>query len=125
MKTLTRRLFDAAVVVVALCGAAAATAQRHELLPNVATLSENARFKNFEFGLWGGLFAPARTPDAVVARLTKAFQEWNDSPEYLALATAQGLRKLDSMTPQQAAAFLRAENEKFTNIAKTLNLVAQ
>jgi len=47
------------------------------------------------------------------------------SPEFLALATAQGLRKLDSMTPQQAAGFLRAENEKFTNIAKTLNLVAQ
>ena len=104
---------------------AIASTKRHALLPDLATLSENARFKNFEFGLWGGLFAPARTPDAALARLTKAFQEWNDSPEYLALATAQGLRRLDSMTPQQAAAFLRAENDKFTSIAKTLNLVAQ
>jgi tripartite-type tricarboxylate transporter receptor subunit TctC len=104
---------------------AIASAKRHALLPDVATVAEHARFKNFEFGIWTGLFAPARTPDAVVARLTKAFHEWNDSPEFLALATAQGLRKLDSMTPQQAAAFLRAENEKFINIAKTLNLVAQ
>jgi len=104
---------------------AIASAKRHPLLPELATLSEHARFKNFEFGVLGGVFAPARTPDAVLARLSKAFQEWNDSPEYLALATAQGLRKLDSMTPQQAAAFWRAENEKFTNIAKTLNLVAQ
>jgi tripartite-type tricarboxylate transporter receptor subunit TctC len=71
------------------------------------------------------LFAPARAPDAVVARLSKAFHEWNESPEFVALATAQGLRKLDSMTPQQAAAFLRTESDKFVSIAKTLNLVAQ
>ncbi|CAG2156600.1 hypothetical protein LMG31506_05743 [Cupriavidus yeoncheonensis] len=102
-----------------------ASAKRHPLMPDVATLSEHARFKNFEFGIWTGLFAPARTADAVVARLSKAFQQWNDSPEFLALATAQGFRKLDSMTPQQAAAFLRVENEKFVNIAKTLNLAAQ
>jgi len=104
---------------------AIASAKRHALLPDLATLSEHAQFRNFEFGIWTGLFAPARTPDAVVARLSKAFHEWNDSPEFLALGTAQGLRKLDSMTPQQAASFLRAENGKFINIAKTLNLVAQ
>ncbi|BEP65461.1 tripartite tricarboxylate transporter substrate binding protein (plasmid) [Variovorax sp. V213] len=104
---------------------AIASPKRHPLLPNLATLSEDARFKNFEFGIWTGLFAPARISDSVAARLSTAFREWNDSPEFLALATAQGLRKLDSMTPPQAATFLRAENEKFINIAKTLHLVAQ
>jgi tripartite-type tricarboxylate transporter receptor subunit TctC len=104
---------------------AIATAKRHPLLPEIKTLSEDARFKNFEIGGWSGLFAPARTPDAVVARLTKAFNEWNDSPEFLALATTQGFRKLDSMTPQQAAAFMRAENDKYIKIGKTLNLVPQ
>jgi tripartite-type tricarboxylate transporter receptor subunit TctC len=104
---------------------AIASTKRHPLLPSLATLGEHAQFKNFEFGIWTGLFAPARTPDAVVARLSKAFHEWNESPEFVALATAQGLRKLDSMTPQQAAAFLRTESEKFSNIAKTLHLVAQ
>ena len=43
---------------------AIASPKRHPLLPDLATLSENARFKNFEFGIWTGLFAPARTPDA-------------------------------------------------------------
>jgi tripartite-type tricarboxylate transporter receptor subunit TctC len=104
---------------------AIASPKRHPLVPELATFSEHARFKSFEFGIWAGLLAPARTPDSVVARLNKAFHEWNDSPEFLALVNAQGLRKLDSMTPQQAAAFLRAENEKFSNIAKTLNLVPQ
>jgi len=104
---------------------AIASTKRHPLLPDLATLSEHARFKNFEFGIWTGLFVPARAPDAVVARLSKAFHEWNESPEFVALATAQGLRKLDSMTPQQATAFLRTESDKFVSIAKTLNLVAQ
>jgi len=104
---------------------AIASAKRHPLLPELATLNEHARFKSFEFGIWSGLFAPASTPDAIVTRLTTAFHEWNNSPEFLALTTAQGLRRLDSMTPQQAAAFLRSESEKFVNIARTLNLVAQ
>jgi tripartite-type tricarboxylate transporter receptor subunit TctC len=104
---------------------AIASPKRHPLLPNLATLSEDARFKSFEFGIWTGLFAPARTPDSVTVRLSTAFREWNDSPEFLALATAQGLRKLDSMTLPQAATFLRAENEKFINVAKTLHLVEQ
>jgi tripartite-type tricarboxylate transporter receptor subunit TctC len=104
---------------------AIASPKRHPLVPELATFSEHPRFKSFEFGIWAGLLAPARTPDSVVARLNKAFQEWNESPEFLALVNGQGLRKLDFMTPQQAAAFLRAENEKFINIAKGLNLVPQ
>ena len=102
-----------------------AGAKRHPLLPDLPTLGENARFKNFEFAIWSGLLAPARTPDAVLAHLSKVLQEWTESPEYLALATAQGSRKMDSMTPQQATTFFRAESEKFINIAKTLNLVPQ
>ncbi|MNK93603.1 Tripartite tricarboxylate transporter family receptor [compost metagenome] len=102
-----------------------AGAKRSPLFPELATLVEHTRFKNFEFGIWAGLWAPARTPDAVVARLNKAFNEWVDSPENLAFTTAQGLRRLDPMTPQQAQAFYQAESEKFIGIAKTLNLVPQ
>ncbi|MBT2302067.1 tripartite tricarboxylate transporter substrate binding protein [Variovorax paradoxus] len=104
---------------------AIAGAKRLPLLPEVATLGEHPRFKNFEFGMWAGLLAPARTPDAVVARLSSAFNEWIESQEYLALVTAQGARKPDPMTPQQASVFFRAESEKFIGIARTLNLVPQ
>jgi tripartite-type tricarboxylate transporter receptor subunit TctC len=102
-----------------------AGAKRSPFFPELATLGEHPRLKNFEFGIWAGLWAPARTSDTVIARLNKAFNEWVDSPENLALATAQGLRRLDPMTPQQAQAFYRAESEKFIGIAKTLNLVPQ
>ena len=102
-----------------------AGAKRHPLLPDVAAFGENARFKNFEFAIWSGLLAPAHTPDVVVTRLNKLVQEWTESPEYLALATAQGSRKMDPMTVPQATSFFRAESDKFINIAKTLNLVPQ
>lgn len=102
-----------------------AGAKRSPLLPEVATLGEDARLKDFEFGIWSGLWAPARTPDAVLARLNKAFNQWINSSENLALTAAQGLRRVDPMTPQQAQAFYRAESEKFIGIAKTLNLMPQ
>lgn len=102
-----------------------AGAKRHGLLPNLATFGENPRFKNFEFSIWAGLLAPARTPDAVLASLSKALQAWTESSEYLALATAQGSRKVDPMSPQQATAFFQAESDKFISIAKTLSLVPQ
>ncbi|MBT2334995.1 tripartite tricarboxylate transporter substrate binding protein [Variovorax paradoxus] len=104
---------------------AIASVKRHSLLPEVATLNEHPRLKNFEFGMWAGLLAPARTPDAVVARLNSAFNEWIESNENLALVATQGARKLDPMTPQQASVFFRAESDKFIGIAKTLNLIAQ
>lgn len=104
---------------------ALAAAKRHSLAPGLPTLGESPRLKNFEFGIWAGLLAPARTPDAAVARLNKAFNDWLESPENLALMTSQGARKADSMTPEQASSFLRSESDKFIGIAKTLNLVPQ
>lgn len=104
---------------------AVAGAKRHPLLPELATLSEHPRFKSFEFGIWAGLLAPARIPDAALAQLQKAMKEWLESPEYLAIVTAQGSRKLDPMTPQQAQSFFRAESDKFIGITRTLNLVPQ
>ena len=53
------------------------------------------------------------------------YNDWIESSENIALVTAQGARKLDPMTPQQASTFFHTESDKFVGIAKTLNLVAQ
>ena len=104
---------------------AVAGVKRNPVLPEVSLMNENAQFKNFELSIWAALFAPARTPDAVVARLSKAMDEWLNSAENLERTKAAGANKLDSMTPQQASTFLRSENEKYIGIAKSLKLVAQ
>jgi tripartite-type tricarboxylate transporter receptor subunit TctC len=43
-------------------------------LPNVPALSEIEGLKGFSMGTWQGLFVPAKTPPAVVARLASALE---------------------------------------------------
>lgn len=51
---------------------ALALAQRSPLLPNLPTLAE-AGMPKFSITPWAGMFAPARTPAAVVDRLSREF----------------------------------------------------
>jgi tripartite-type tricarboxylate transporter receptor subunit TctC len=104
---------------------AISSAQRNSAFRDVPLVSETAGFKGSEFGIWAGLFAPARTPDAVIARLGTAMAEWIESPENQEVLKTVGARKVAPMTPQQAAAFFRSESERYLGIAKSLNLVAQ
>jgi len=50
---------------------AVASPQRAVQLPDVPTTSE-AGLQGFEVGSWNGLFAPAKTPPAIVAQISKA-----------------------------------------------------
>jgi len=50
---------------------AVASPQRALQLPDVPTTSE-AGLQGFEVGSWNGLFAPAKTPPAIVAQISKA-----------------------------------------------------
>lgn len=52
---------------------AVTSAQRLPALPNVPTLHE-AGLKNFEVGVWYGIYAPKGTPKPVLDRLTAALQ---------------------------------------------------
>ena len=49
---------------------AVTTAKRSAMLPNTPTLDE-AGVKGMDMGIWLGLFAPAGTPPAIVARLNE------------------------------------------------------
>lgn len=98
---------------------------RNPAVPNLPTINESQSLKNFEHTLWVGVLAPAKTPEAVVERLTVAMNEWVVSPENKARMAANASGRLDPMTTLQAAAFLKSESEKFSRIARALKLEPQ
>lgn len=102
-----------------------ASSKRNPALPDVPALGESRSLKDFEYSLWAAVLAPPKTPDAVVARMTAAMNEWVVSPENLARITANASRRLDPMTPTEAAAFLKTEYDKFNRVARSLKLDPQ
>ena len=99
--------------------------QRNPALPDVPTIGESARVKNFEYSAWSALFAPPNTPEPVVARLTEAMNAWVTSPENLERISKNGSRSLTPMSAAQAATFFRNEQEKFGAIVHSLKLEPQ
>ncbi len=59
---------------------AAGSAKRSSVLPDVPT-TEEAGFKGSAYDFWSGLFAPAGTPPAVIARLNAEVKKALESPE--------------------------------------------
>jgi tripartite-type tricarboxylate transporter receptor subunit TctC len=102
-----------------------ASSSRHPLMPQLPTIGESRSAPGFEYSQWAGVLAPPKTPDAVVARLTAAMNEWVGSPENAARIATSFQRKLDPMSPAQCAALLKAETEKFTRVARALKLEPQ
>lgn len=77
--------------------------QRSELLPNVPTIAEQG-FPGFAVNYWMGLLAPAKTPNDVIARLSKELTLILDEPD-----VAPALRK-------QGATILRGSPEEFSKL---------
>jgi tripartite-type tricarboxylate transporter receptor subunit TctC len=99
-----------------------AAERRDRALPEVPTLGETAALKGFVYTLWVGVLAPPGTPEPVVARLTKALNDWSASTEAAERALSTMSRPGPIATAAENAAFLQSEYEKYTNIAKALKL---
>jgi tripartite-type tricarboxylate transporter receptor subunit TctC len=102
-----------------------ASDKRNPALPDVPTLNESRHLKNFEYSLWSAVLAPVNTPEPIVARLTSAMNEWVSSPENATRIATNASRRLEPMSVQQAAAFLKSEHDKFNRVAKSLKLDPQ
>jgi tripartite-type tricarboxylate transporter receptor subunit TctC len=96
------------------------TAKRSSAMPEVPTIAESGAaygLAAFDINTWFGLFGPAGLPTATTQRLNKAFAEALASPEIKArLATL--LAEPSPTTPEQFAAFVRAELAKYEKVVK-------
>jgi tripartite-type tricarboxylate transporter receptor subunit TctC len=94
--------------------------QRSPALPDVPTMQEATGLKDFDAGSWFGLFAPAGTSRAIVDKVQGDVAKALSSPEVRERFIAQGADPGGS-TPDQFAAFIRAETDKWTRVVKFSN----
>lgn len=97
-----------------------ASAQRIASLPNVPTLAEQG-LAGYEAYAWQGLTVPAGATDATVARYSKALQEALASPTVKARYEALGVEGLPG-TPEQMAAYVKQERERWGRVIRTNNI---
>ncbi len=102
---------------------AVTTLQRSALLPELPTLDE-AGVKGYELASWFGLFAPSGTPRAVVERLNAAINTATQRPEMKERLLSQGAEPL-SGTPEDLAAYLRRELDKYGKIIREAGVKAE
>jgi tripartite-type tricarboxylate transporter receptor subunit TctC len=89
---------------------------RSSALPEVPTMDEEG-YKGFDATSWFGLLAPAGTPREIITRLNAASVKALASPEMRERLAAQGAEPVGN-TPEQFAAFIKAEIEKWSKIVK-------
>jgi tripartite-type tricarboxylate transporter receptor subunit TctC len=91
---------------------------RSPVAPEVPTLVELG-VKGVEAPSWYAIAAPAATPKDVVAKVHGELVKISALPEYRALLQKQALEPT-STTPEEFAAFLRSEYDKWGKIIATL-----
>jgi tripartite-type tricarboxylate transporter receptor subunit TctC len=90
--------------------------QRLRQLPDVPTLREVFGSDDLVIDSWSGLWAPARTPKAIVDRINAAVLEALTDKELLAAYESVGTQLAPTRTPQEFTSFLRAETAKYTKL---------
>ena len=90
--------------------------ERIAALPNVPTVSESW-ISGYEASAWQGLMVPAAVPAPIVARLNQEILKVLAMPEVRAQMVRQGTDPLGS-TPEAYNAYLRAEIDRWTKVAR-------
>ena len=90
-------------------------------MPDVPTLAEAANLPGYDIGAWIGYSAPAGTSREVLAKLSGEIQKAMQTPDLKERYLALGLETA-SMTPDEMAAFLRKEQERYGSIIRSANI---
>ncbi|MBV9189138.1 MAG: tripartite tricarboxylate transporter substrate binding protein [Betaproteobacteria bacterium] len=103
---------------------AVTTAQRVPQAPEIPTLNEFPELKGFDMVAWTGLFAPAKTPAAIVERLNAEVNEALGSPDVGGKFEGQGAI-VKRFTPAEFSDFLRKEQMDYAEIARKAGIKEQ
>ena len=99
-----------------------AASERAPSLPDVPTTGE-VGLPQIEAENWYGMVAPAATPPAVIAKLHRITAEALKSPEVRDKLSSQGAILVGN-TPEEFAAYIQSEIDKWGKVAKAANIKA-
>jgi tripartite-type tricarboxylate transporter receptor subunit TctC len=97
-------------------GLAVTSNKRVAAIPEVPTVAESG-FPGFEDYTWVGVFAPAKTPEAIIQRINREVALIQRSPDFQARLAAAGFEVMGGST-REAQDFLRTELSKWAKVVK-------
>jgi tripartite-type tricarboxylate transporter receptor subunit TctC len=102
-----------------LTGLAVASSHRSPLAPDIPTMTELGY--PIDIDTWYGLVAPAGTPKDVIAKLNAETVRVVSLPELKEKTKSQGI-ELGGSTPEEFAAFMRADIAKWSKAIREMNI---
>ena len=97
------------------------TARRSAALPDVPPLAESAGLPQYDIAGWIGYAAPAGTPHEFVARLSGEIRKALANDDLKVRMVSLGLDAV-STTPEEMAAYMRREQERYGEIIRNANI---
>jgi len=101
-------------------GLAVTTLERSNAFPDLPTVAETG-LRGYDASTWGGILAPAKTPRDVVARLNTTINAALKLDDVRARLIGAGIQ-IQGGTPEQFAAVIKAEVEKWGRVVKEANI---
>ena len=101
---------------------AVGTAQRLQSIPDAPTVAEQG-YPGFETSQWYGLNAPAKTPEAIVRRLSAEAAKAANSPLVRERFKPDDAEPVGS-TPQEYAAYIKKEQARWSKVVRAAKIKA-
>ena len=96
---------------------------RTPLMPDVATIAEQG-LKGYSSYNWNGLLAPAATPRPIITRIQEIIANALKTPEGRDIFLREG-HEIGGTTPEEYAAFIKAETQKWAQVAQKAGIPKQ
>ena len=99
---------------------AVSTSKRSASAPDVPTVAESG-YPGFEYSNWNALFAPAKTPAAIVKKVNASVVNALRQPDVAQKLSSQGADPAPG-TPEDLARYMRADTDKWRKVIRTAGI---
>ena len=102
---------------------AVTTAKRTPAAPEIPTFAESG-VPGYEHGPWNGMFVPAKTPPAIIAKIHAEVARALQAPEVRRVFANEGVEPVANQ-PREFAAIIREELARWPKVVKAAGLKAE